>query len=126
MKVPWWVWAVGLGGVAYLLYKASSAAGQAVGAAAGAATNAVSSAIANAWLSLPSAVTGIGSGITVLGNAQLPDGSLVTMQSLVGQLKQDANNNVYAAINGNIYQLAPSNAAGNYPATLIGPVPTGS
>jgi len=120
-KIPWWVWALGLGGVGYLLYKSFSG----VAATASAATNAVSSGIADVWLSLP--LVGLPAAMTVLGNVQLPNGSLVPLSSLQsGQIRTDANNNVYANVSGTIYQLSPSNAQGNYPATLIGPAPAGS
>lgn len=120
-KIPWWVWAIAAGGVGYILYKSLSA----VSTATGTVTNAVSSAIASAWESLP--LVGLGPGITVLGNVVLPSGSLVPLSSLQsGQIRSDANNNVYANVSGTIYQLSPSNAAGNFPATLIGPAPAGA
>ena len=121
MKIPWWVWALGLGGVGYILYKSYSG----VSTAAATTTNAVSTGIADIWLSLP--YFGVGSNIQVLGSVQMPDGSLVPLSSLAqGKIRTDASNNVYANINGNLYQLSPSNAQGNYPATLIGAAPAGS
>lgn len=120
MKIPWWVWALGLGGVAYVIYKASTAVSSTVNSA----TSALAQGIANIWLSLP--VIGMGPGVTVLGNARLPDGTLVPMESLVGKLRQSADESaVFAPINGIIYQLAPSDAQGNYPATPLAPVPAG-
>lgn len=121
MKVPWWVWVLGLGGVGYLLYKSLPP----VAAAASAATNAVSTGIANIWLSLP--YFGLGSNIQVLGSVILPDGTVVPLNTLAqGKIRQDQNSNVYANVNGNIYQLSPSNSDGNYPATLVGAAPAGS
>jgi hypothetical protein len=120
-KIPWWVWAVGVAGVGYVLYKLSTKVSTAVTAA----TGAVSQGIANVWLSLP--VVGLGPSQTILGNAKLPDGTLVPLNSLVGSIRQDQNNppNTYANVNGNIYQLSPSDAQGNYPAALVGPAPAG-
>lgn len=119
-KLPWWVWAAGLAGAAYVVYKFATK----IPAAASAATNAVSQGIANVWLSLP--LVGLGSSQSILGNAKLPDGTLVPLNSLVGGIRQDSNNNVYANVNGNIYQLSPSDAQGNYPAALMGPAPAGA
>ena len=120
-KIPWWVWAAGLAGVGYVLYRFATQ----IPKAASAATGAVAQGIANVWLSLP--VVGLGSAQTILGNAKLPDGSLVPLNSLVGSIRQDTNNppNVYANVGGNIYQLSPSDAQGNYPAALIGAAPAG-
>jgi hypothetical protein len=119
MKLPWWVWGIGIAGVGYLLYRFASKIPQ----AASAATNAVSQGIANIWLSLP--VVGLGSGQTILGNARLPDGTLVPLNNLIGRLRQDDTGNTYANISGTIYQLSPSDAQGNYPAALLGPAPAG-
>ena len=61
------------------------------------------------------------------GSALLPSGSLVPLSTLQsGQIRQDANSNVLANVSGSIYQLSPSNAQGNYPATFIGAAPAGS
>lgn len=120
-KIPWWLWALGIGGVGYLLYKSFSG----VTAGASAVTNAVSSGIADLWLSLP--IVGLPAQMTVLGNVQLPNGTLVPLSTLqAGQIRTDPNNNVLANVNGTIYQLSPSNTQGNYPAALIGPAPAGS
>ena len=120
-KIPWWVWALGLGGVGYLLYKSFSG----VSSTASNIVNTVSSGIADLWLSLP--LVGLPPAMQVLGSIQLPNGSLVPLSSLQsGQIRTDANNNVYANVSGTIYQLSPSNAQGNYPATLIGAAPAGS
>lgn len=120
-KIPWWVWALGLGAVGYLLYKTVVK----VPAAVNADTGAVSQGIADIWLSLP--LVGLPANMQVLGSVQLPNGSLVPLSSLQsGQIRNDPNENVLADINGTIYQLSPSNAQGNYPATLIGPAPAGS
>ena len=124
-KIPWWVWALGIGGVGYLLYKSFSGVASTVAAGASAATNALSTGIADIWLSLP--VYGLPAQMTVLGSVQLPNGSLVPLSSLQsGQIRTDPNNNVLANVNGMIYQLSPSNAQGNYPAVLVGPAPAGS
>lgn len=120
-RLPWWVWAGGLAAVAYLLYKVAKAS-QTVTAA----TGTVAQGIANVWLSLP--YFGLGDGQTILGNLKLPDGTLIPLQSLVGggNLRQDPppGTNTYANVNGAFYQLSPSDASGNYPATLIQPAPT--
>lgn len=120
-RAPWWVWAIGIGGVGYVLYKmwgGISSAGSGV-------TNAVSSAIANAWLSLP--LVGLPPAMQVLGNVKLPSGTLVPLNSLSsGQIRTDASNNVYANVSGTIYQLSPSDSQGNYPAMLVGAAPAGS
>ena len=121
LKIPWWVWALGLGGVAYVLYKSVLA----VPAAVSAATAPVSTAIADIWLSLP--LVGLPANMTVLGSVLLPNGTLVPLSSLQpGQIRNDPNGNVLASVSGQIYQLSPSNTQGNYPATLIGPAPAGS
>lgn len=120
-KIPWWVWAIGLGGVAYVFYKSVSGVTTAVNTA----TGSVASGIANIWLSLP--LVGLPAQMTVLGNVQLPNGSLVPLSSLQsGQIRNDASGNVYANVSGTIYQLSPSNSQGNFPATLIGAAPAGS
>jgi hypothetical protein len=125
-KIPWWVWALGLGGVGYLLYKSFSGAAAAVGAGATVATNAVSSGVADLWLSLP--LVGLPPQVTVLGSIQLPNGGLVPLSSLQpSQIRNGPDGtSVLANVSGNIYQLSPSNTQGNYPATLIGPAPAGS
>lgn len=120
-KIPWWVWAIGLGGIGYILYKSLGT----VATATNGVTNTVSSGIANAWLSLP--LVGLPAQMTVLGNVLLPNGTLVPLSSLQsGQIRNDASGNVYANVSGTIYQLSPSNTQGNFPATLIGPAPAGS
>jgi hypothetical protein len=123
LKIPWWVWAIGAGGVAYILYKSLGA----VGAAASTAVSTVSSGIANAWLSLP--LVGLPPTMNVLGNVLLPNGTLVPLNSLQGgDIRNDTSNppNVLANIQGTIYQLSPSNAQGNFPAALVGPAPAGA
>ncbi len=120
-KIPWWVWALGLGAIGYVLYKTVSK----VPAVVTSATGAVAQGIADMWLSLP--LVGLPANMTVLGSAQLPNGALVPLNSLQsGQIRNDPNSNVLANINGMIYQLSPSNTQGNYPAVLIGPAPAGS
>ena len=120
-KIPWWVWALGLGTIGYLLYKSMSG----VATAANAVTGSVSQGIANVWLSLP--LVGLPPNMTVLGSILLPNGNTVPLSSLQsGQIRNDANGNVLANVSGQIYQLSPSNPQGNYPATLIGPAPAGS
>lgn len=119
-RVPWWVWALGVSGAGYLLYKMWGG----LSAAGSAATNAASSAIANAWLSLP--LVGLPPSMQVLGSVQLPDGTLVALNTLSnGQIRQSGAN-VLANVAGMIYQLSPSNAQGNYPAIALGPAPAGS
>jgi hypothetical protein len=119
-SVPWWVWALGIGGIGYLLYKTMSGVNKAVTGA----TGAVAQGIADIWLSLP--YVGLGTGQQILGNVLLPSGTLVPLNSLSrGQIRQDNNTppNVYANVNGTIYQLSASNAQGNYPGALVGPAP---
>lgn len=118
-KIPWWVWALGLGGVGYLLYKSFSGVASTVTNA----TSGVASTIANVWLSLPGLE--LPPAMQVLGNVVLPSGTQVALNSLVGKIRQDASGNVYANISGMIYQLSPSDSSGNYPATLIGAAPAG-
>lgn len=121
-RIPWWVWAIGVTGAGYIIYKMWGG----ISAAGSAATNAVSSAIANAWLSLP--MFSLPPAMEVLGNVKLPTGTLVPLNSLSsGQIRTDSSgNNVYANVSGTIYQLSPSDAQGNFPAALIGPAPAGS
>jgi hypothetical protein len=120
-KIPWWVWGGLAIGAGYILYRTL----QKVPAAVNAATGAVSQGIADLWLSLP--LVGLPANMTVLGSAQLPDGTLVPLKTLQsGQIRNDPNNNVLANINGSIYQLSPSNPQGNYPAIFIGAAPAGS
>lgn len=124
-KIPWWAWALGLGTVAYLLYRSVASVGTAVSAV----TAPIASTIASIWDSLP--LVGIGPGMTVLGSVALPNGTLYPLSSLQsGQIRSNTdssgNYSVYANVQGNIYQLSASNAQGNYPATLIGPAPAGS
>jgi hypothetical protein len=119
-RAPWWVWAIGIGGVGYVLYKLWGGFAQ----TANTATNAVSSAIANIWLSLP--LVGLPANMQVLGNVKLPDGTLVPLNSLSsGQIRQQGST-VLANVSGTIYQLAPSDSQGNYPATSVGAAPAGS
>jgi len=120
-RVPWWVWALGVTGIAYLVYKTLTPVKSAV--------SSLASTIANIWLSLP--IVGLPPAMKVLGNVSMPDGSLVPLSSLQsGQIRNwtdsSGNVNVLASVAGNIYQLAPSDANGNYPATLIGSAPAGA
>jgi hypothetical protein len=120
-KIPWWVWGGLAIGAGYILYRTL----QKVPAAVNAATGAVAQGVADIWLSLP--LVGLPANMTVLGSAQLPDGTLVPLKTLQsGQIRNDPNNNVLANINGSIYQLSPSNSQGNYPAIFIGTAPAGS
>lgn len=123
-KVPWWVWGIGVAGVGYVLYRLVNKVPQALNTA----TSAVAQGIANIWLSLPPAFGGMDSAITVAGNVKLPDGTLVPVNNLIRQIRQDYNTppNVYANVNGTIYQLSPSDPQGNYPAALLGPAPAGA
>lgn len=118
-KIPWWVWALGLGGIGYLLYKSFSGVASTVTAA----TSGVASSIADIWLSLPGLQ--LPPNMQVLGSVVLPNGAVVAINTLVGKIRQDASGNVYANVNGTIYQLSPSDLQGNYPATLIGAAPAG-
>jgi hypothetical protein len=116
--IPWWVWAIGVGGVGYVVYKFWT------GVPKSAPVQAISSAIADIWLSLP--LVGLPPAMQVLGNVKLPDGTLVPLNSLSsGQIRQSGSN-VLANVAGTIYQLSPSDAQGNYPAAVLGPAPAGS
>jgi len=118
-RAPWWIWAIGVGGVGYLIYKIFYAPPK-----PGGPVDVVSSAIANIWLSLP--LIGLPPAMEVLGNVKLPDGTLVPLNTLSsGQIRQNGSN-VLANVAGMIYQLSPSDTQGNYPAALLGPAPAGS
>ena len=55
----------------------------------------------------------------VLGNVVFPDGTFVALANLQPP-KSDPNGNVFVTYNGHYYQLSPSDANGNWPATLVG------
>lgn len=71
-----------------------------------------SSQIADLWLSwtLPPP-------ITLLGNIVLPDGTLIPLSTVSVRLAP--NGNTYAQVGAAYYQLAPSDANGNWPATPV-------
>ncbi len=118
-RAPWWIWAIGVGGVGYVIYKIFYAPPK-----PGGLTDTISSALANAWLSLP--LVGLPPAMQVLGNVKLPDGTLVPLNSLSnGQIRQSGTN-VLANVSGTIYVLSPSDAQGNYPGAIVGPAPAGS
>jgi hypothetical protein len=76
------------------------------------ATDPVADKIAKIWTGLFDAPP-----FQVLGNVQLPDGSLVPIASLT--VKTDQAGNVYAQTGGHLYQLQPSDSSGNWPAVLV-------
>jgi hypothetical protein len=55
--------------------------------------------------------------MNVLGNVVMPDGSLVPLQGL--EVRTDANQNVFVKVGSSVYQLAPSDANGNWPAVAV-------
>lgn len=91
-------------GIAYLLYQTLGKGITALGTATG-------SAIANfyLWATLPP-------NMIVNGNVVMPDGSLVALAAT--DVRQNGNT-VVAEYLGHYYQLSPSDANGNWPATLI-------
>jgi hypothetical protein len=77
--------------------------------------------IAKAWMAFDDLLPGQG-GIQLLGNVVFPGNVLVPVQALsnAGAIKQDrATGNVYANYSGKYWRLAPSDANGNWPATLV-------
>lgn len=77
--------------------------------------------IARAWMAFDDLLPGQG-GIQLQGNVSF-NGTLVSLQQLANAraVKSDPNTgNVYAHYAGRFWQLAPSDASGNWPATVIG------
>lgn len=107
---PWILIAIG----GYVLYKV-------VNKAADTGKKAVdwtSSQIANLWLNmfpLPPA-------IELLGNIIFPGNIIVPLQQLSGQVRQDQDGHTFVKYAGMYWQLAPSDANGNWHAT---PIPEG-
>lgn len=100
---------LGLFGVAaYLIYQLMTTASTAVTGA----TNAVSTSIADAWVSWTSEPA-----MSVSGNMVLPDGSLIPLAA--ASIKQSPSGLVYAQYGGAYYELSPSDANGNWPATPV-------
>lgn len=98
-----------MGVAGYLLYKLFSKGSDAV--------DKVSSAIADAWLRfrpLPPAVQ-------LLGNIKFPGNIMVPLQQLskAGAIKQGDDGSVLVKYADHIWSIAPSNAYGNWPATLV-------
>lgn len=100
--------AVGLG--VYFLYTFLS---KKIPDAAKKATAPLSQAIANFWVSLTASPP-----MPVLGDVILPDGTDIgpLSQFSVGK---DSSGNVYIQSGADVYQVQPSNAQGNWPATLV-------
>lgn len=99
---------IGIGGILYLLYVLINKADK--------PTQAASDAIAALWLKLfPNPAP-----IQVLGSVQFPDGTLVPLADprLGPNMRSDSDGNVFVMFQGHVYQLAPHDANGNYPATL--------
>jgi hypothetical protein len=94
--------ALGIG--AYLLYRFYNTASQVAAPAA----NAIASFYT--WATLPASMV-------VQGNMVFADGSTVPLAQV--DVRQNPNGSVNAAYAGHIYQLAPSDANGNWPATLV-------
>jgi hypothetical protein len=76
-------------------------------------------AVANTWVYVQSAWDNMTlfPSMSVLGNALMPDGSLIPMSQVT--LKGDSAGNLFGTYGGHTYQFAPSNVAGNFPATLL-------
>jgi hypothetical protein len=96
-------------GLYFLLTKGTAALASAVGTA----TQPLSSGIANFWVSLTQSPS-----MSTPGNALLPNGTKVPISSL--PIGTDAYGNVFTNVGGGVYQLSPSDANGDYPATLVG------
>jgi hypothetical protein len=97
-----------LGAIAYFVYSYFSSPNNPL-----TGTNSVASGAANLWLTLfPLPPT-----MSVQGNLVLAAGSLVPISQV--QIKTDSVDNVYALWSGHVYQLQPSDANGNWPATLV-------
>lgn len=101
-----------LGVGAYIVWRYFQQAVQTVTAPA-------TTAIANTWVYLSSAWNNMTlfPSMSVLGNAVMPDGSLVPMSSFT--LKGDSTGALYGNYAGHYYQFTPSDSNGNFPATLI-------
>jgi len=54
--------------------------------------------------------------VQVLGNVLFPNGTKVPLSQL--EIRTDSAHDVFTRFQGNIYQLQPSNAQGDWPATL--------
>jgi len=96
-----------LGIVAYLVYELLPGLKK--------TTDQTSDTIAKWWLALfpnPPAMQ-------VLGNVLFPDGTFVALSSLQPP-RSDASGAVFVTYNGHYYQLSPSDANGNWPATQVG------
>ena len=102
-----------LGAVAYLLYKGFNAASD----AASAATGAVADKIIN-WFGLKPAPSMMYKDL--LGNINFPGNVTVPLSQFAGQVRTDDSGNVFVKYAGYVWQLAPSNAYGNWPATRVG------
>ena len=108
MKIETVVELVLIAGIGYVAYQVFGFAKK----AGGAAVDATSSAIADfwTWLTLPDYMT-------VQGNLVFDNGAAVPLASAT--VKQSPGGAVVASYAGHYYQLSPSDANGNWPATLI-------
>ncbi len=98
-----------IGGVALLAWYVLKR----VGDATGAGVDAVATGIARLWTSLTASPP-----IQVLGNVVFPDGARVAISSLT--IKTDrATGAVYTMRGGQVYQLQPHNAQGDWPAVRV-------
>lgn len=102
---------VGIG--LYYVYKSVSGVANAASAGINAATCGLSSGIASLWNSL----TLNSCTMALQGNIVLPTGAQVSASSV--PIGTDCNGNVYAQVQGGVYQLSGSDANGNWPATQI-------
>lgn len=107
---PWLLLAIG----GYVLYRVTSKAAD----TGKKAVDWTSSQIANLWLTMfplpPS--------MELLGNIIFPGNIKVPLQQLAGQVRQDRDGNTFVNYAGMYWQLSPSDANGNWPAT---PIPEG-
>lgn len=102
-----------LGALAYLVYKGFNAASN----AAHQATDAVAQKIVD-WFGLNPAPSTLYQDL--LGNIVFPGNIIVPLSQFNGQVKTDASGNVFVKYAGFVWQLAPSNEYGNWPATRVG------
>lgn len=94
-----------LAGVGYALYTFFTRLQQSVGAPVGTVA-------ATIWSYLHPT-------IQPAGNIVLPGGNNTLVPLSQTEVRTDDNHNVYALYDGFLYQLAPSDAQGNWPATAV-------
>ena|ERR1051325_672230 len=101
-----------LGAVAYLLYKGFNFAKD----TANQATDAVAQKIVDWFGLLPAPSTMYRD---LLGNILFPGNIRVPLSQFSGQVKTDSDGNVFVRYAGFVWQLSPSNANGDWPATRV-------